>query len=217
MKPFLPFLLIILVIAGCHSNRNENTFDTNPAEGSDYPAERERGNSETNEEAARRRDKTETNKLTDKTHPALTDVADKDTPQKSDFTAKAADASLAEIHLAELALKKTRDKKIKAFAEAMLKDHTAANKELKKLAEQKGVKISPECSTCDATYKKLHDLGTEEFNQQYAEMMVTDHERAVKLFTEESQSGDDAGLKAWAKEKLPVLEHHLAMAKQLKR
>lgn len=215
MKSLLPFLLIALIIAGCHSNRDENSFDTNAAEATDYPAERDRGNSETNEQAALRDDKTESNKLTDKTHPALTELSSERTAQKSDFTTKASDASLAEIHLAELALKKTKDEKIKAFAESMLKDHTAANQELKKLAEQKGMKVSAECTTCDAAYKTLHDLGTEEFNQQYAEMMVTDHERAVKLFTDESKSGADADLKAWAKEKLPVLEHHLAMAKDL--
>jgi len=43
---------------------------------------------------------------------------------------------------------------------------------------------------------------------------VTSHQRAVQLYTQQSQSGQDAGLKKFAAETLPVVQHHLQMAQK---
>ena len=52
-----------------------------------------------------------------------------------------------------------------------------------------------------------------EFDKEYAEMMVNDHEDDIKLFEKEAEKGNDGELKAWAASKLPILQHHLQMAK----
>jgi putative membrane protein len=44
---------------------------------------------------------------------------------------------------------------------------------------------------------------------------VKDHEKAVKLFQKEAQSGQDPELKQFAQQTLPKLQQHLQMAQQL--
>jgi putative membrane protein len=215
MKSLFYIMMIALVFIGCGpGNRKNGAFDTNPAENSEGDIERK--NSETNEEYEMRVAQTNHTNPEDKIHPGLTELSAEKTEVKQTFATKAADAGLAEVHLAEMALKKTKNQKIKAFAEMMLKDHSAANEELKGIVSNKGIKLPTECLTCDAAYKELHDMGEVEFNDRYAEMMVSDHEHAVKLFSQEAKSGDDPDLKNWAQKKLPALQHHLAMAKDLK-
>ena len=45
--------------------------------------------------------------------------------------------------------------------------------------------------------------------------MVDDHEKDVEEFRKASQDLKDPDLRAWANKTLPVLEHHLAMAKDI--
>jgi len=45
--------------------------------------------------------------------------------------------------------------------------------------------------------------------------MVTDHQKAVALFSHESKSGSDADAKAWAAKTLPKLQEHETKAKSL--
>jgi putative membrane protein len=53
------------------------------------------------------------------------------------------------------------------------------------------------------------------FDRAYIRQMVEDHEKAVKLFSQEAQEGQDADLKAFAAETLPTLQEHLKMVSQL--
>jgi putative membrane protein len=45
--------------------------------------------------------------------------------------------------------------------------------------------------------------------------MVTDHEKAVQLFSPAAKEGHDADIKAFASQTLPTLQEHLQMARQL--
>jgi putative membrane protein len=45
--------------------------------------------------------------------------------------------------------------------------------------------------------------------------MVTDHEKAVQLFSTAAKEGHDAAIKAFASQTLPTLHGYLQMARQL--
>ena len=45
--------------------------------------------------------------------------------------------------------------------------------------------------------------------------MVEDHEKDVKAFEQEAQSGQDPEVKAWAAKQLPTLREHLSQAKSV--
>jgi len=134
----------------------------------------------------------------------------------NDFVMKAADGGMLEVKAAETALKQTSNKDITSFAQSMMTDHSKANTELLALAKKKGI-LPPE-TLSKTNEQKLKDLSTKtggEFDKAYAEAMVRDHEETVALFKTEVSSGTDQDLKKWAAAKLPVLEHHLMMARDL--
>jgi putative membrane protein len=214
MKIFLSFLVLVFLFA-CGNRRDENQYDTNAAEVVDNPGDLKRGDAETNEQAAADSPAKTRHPSGNKAHPTDKELHGEKSAIANSFATKAAEASEGEVALSEMAAQKTKSQKIIAFAKMMMKDHGTANKELKGLANQKGIELPEECLSCEANYKILHDLNTEEFDQQYAKQMVQDHEKAVALFTTASQNERDPDLKKWASEKLPVLKHHLAMAKEL--
>ena len=53
-------------------------------------------------------------------------------------------------------------------------------------------------------------------DKKYIHEMVEDHEDTVKLFEKASKS-EDADVAAFAQKTLPTLQHHLQMAKDLKK
>ena len=136
--------------------------------------------------------------------------------QDRDFYTAAAESSLAEVALSNVALQKSQNDQVKQFAQQMVTDHTQANQELAQLATSKGITIPttlPDKRQRDVT--KLNEEGTANFDREYMEQMVEDHEKAVKLFQRQSERGTDADAKAWAAKMLPALQGHLTMARTL--
>ena len=133
-----------------------------------------------------------------------------------DFVDKASAAGMAEIEAARLALEEGRAAEVKRFAERMIKDHTAANEDLKALASRKQLEVADAPDAMDKAKTMLLELREgENFDDAYARNQVNAHEQVVELFREASQSLDDRELQAFAKEKLPALEEHLEMARKL--
>lgn len=136
--------------------------------------------------------------------------------QDRDFFTAAAESSLAEVALSNVALQKAQSDAVKRFAQQMVTDHTKANEELAQLASSKGVAIPtalPEKRQRDVA--DLNGESASDFDREYMEMMVKDHEKAVKLFRRQSERGTDADAKAWAAKMLPALQGHLTMARSL--
>jgi putative membrane protein len=99
---------------------------------------------------------------------------------------------------------------VKAFAEKMITDHTAANNELANLAATKGVQLPPQDPDLFTDWSKK----TDDVDKKYVKEMLSDHEDAVKLFKKASESKDPE-IAAFAQRTLPVLEHHYMMVQNL--
>jgi len=131
----------------------------------------------------------------------------------STFMKKAAVGGIMEVEAAKIALKNASNAEVKNFAQQMLTDHTKANKELKDLAIKKKI-ITPDALPAedqihmDAMKKMMGN----EFDKHYVAMMVTDHEKTVKLF-EQGKQNKDTSLKSWATNTLAVIEGHTEKAK----
>ncbi|HEV8062738.1 MAG TPA: DUF4142 domain-containing protein [Gemmataceae bacterium] len=142
-------------------------------------------------------------------------AADDERIDDSAFVKKASSAGMAEVKAGEMALQKANDAKIKAFAQRMIDDHTKANRELEDLATRKGWTLPKTID--EKSQKELDSLASttaQEFDRTYMEGQLKAHEAAVKLFENESRSGQDAALKSWAGKTLPTLQEHLQMAKE---
>jgi putative membrane protein len=130
-----------------------------------------------------------------------------------------AQANMAEIAVAELAQTKSTNQQILKFSKQMIDDHTAAQKELAKLADAKHVTLPKETDAKhQAALKKMNTLNPAEFDREYiAQAAVADHEDAQKLVGKISTSANDADLKALGTKLKPTIDMHLKMAKEMKK
>jgi putative membrane protein len=125
---------------------------------------------------------------------------------------------LAEVRAGEMGIRKTGNADVKAFAEHMVKDHSAANSALKVLADSKKVELPTEPSLVAQGKAKLLDAKTgADFEKGFAEAMVNDHKKAVSAFEKASNEAADADVKAFATKTLPTLKSHLSMAEELQK
>lgn len=142
---------------------------------------------------------------------------DSPTPEGA-FILDAAKGGLAEVKMGKLAAEKAADPKVKEFGNKMVEDHQKANDELRQVANDNKVKW-PDNLTDEqvATFNKLSQLSGPDFDREYVQAMVEDHQKDVNEFQQEAQRVQDPELKTFVSRTLPILQHHLEMAQDLQR
>lgn len=134
-------------------------------------------------------------------------------PAEQRFMNEAAEGSMAEIQLAQLAAKKGQSEQVKSLASRIEQDHTTASKELQAIASKRGVSLPTSPSPKHQEHMaKLEKLDGAAFDRQYARMMVSDHKKEISKFQRASNDLLDTDLKAFASKTLPNLQEHLQMA-----
>lgn len=148
----------------------------------------------------------------------------------------------AEIELGKLASERAARADVKRFAQMMVQDHTSAGMELKEIAAKYNVQP---VAQVDEKHKDLMDrlskLRGADFDREYIDAMVDDHENAVDMLEgrvdsnasltdritnkdsanaqqvvpEASDNAPTAAVNAWAAKTLPTVRHHLDEAKTL--
>ncbi len=133
-----------------------------------------------------------------------------------EFMMKAAHAGAAEIKAGEMALSKTQNADVKKFAQRMIDDHTQANEKLKKLAGEKNVALPTEPDE-DQKEKanELEQLSGDDFDAEYMDVQVGDHETVIDFFEDEADGGTDSDVVDFAAQTLPTLKSHLEMAENI--
>lgn len=116
-----------------------------------------------------------------------------------------AHANLAEIEVGKLALEKSKN------------DHGAAQKELEKLAQSKGLSLPQETDVQHKTISTaLSALSGETFDSQFISRVgVGDHQRTHDLLRKAQKSAQMPELKSYAQKTQKVVDQHLATAKKL--
>ena len=133
-----------------------------------------------------------------------------------DFVMQAADGNLAEVALGQLAVDSGSSDEVKKFGQRMIDDHGKSYKELSEIATQQGITTPKEPSAKkQAETKKFAKLKGNEFDRQFAEHMVADHEKTIKLFKQAAGKARSEEIKAYATKTLPTLEEHLKLARAL--
>ena len=132
------------------------------------------------------------------------------------FSAQAAKDGMAEVELGKLALDKSNDARVREFADRMIQDHSKANRQLESIAGSKNISLpSKPGEKLQKPMKKLSGLSGKNFDHAYAEAMVKDHEKAVKLFQQCERECTNDELREFAKQTLPILREHLTMARKM--
>jgi putative membrane protein len=136
--------------------------------------------------------------------------------QDRDFMNNAALGGMFEVRESKAAAEKTTTDGIKQFANQMIDDHTAVNKELAKLASDKMVTIPTDLEKSQQKQiDDLNQLSGADFDKQYIKDQLDAHKDAVKLFQTEINEGQETDVKQFAAHTLPTLQHHLAMVEAL--
>lgn len=131
------------------------------------------------------------------------------------FAMMAAQGGMAEVKLGQLAATKGQNADVKAFGQKMVDDHTKANDQLTSIAQGEGLTLPSTLDPKDqAMYDKLSGMSGAAFDKAYMTDMVKDHEKDIKDFQKEANSGQDPKIKDFASTTLPTLQTHLQMAQQ---
>jgi putative membrane protein len=128
------------------------------------------------------------------------------------FVTKAANSNMFEIESSKLAIQKGQSAEVKSFAQQMIDDHTKAAKDLMAVAPDAPKKMD---AAHTAMVEDLNKTSADKFDASYIDAQVKAHDEAVALFTKYSEDAEDAKLKAFASEKLPVLKQHQEHVKAL--
>jgi putative membrane protein len=133
------------------------------------------------------------------------------------FVIRAAVAHMAEIDMGELALARSKDPGVQAFARRMASDHRKSLEQLKRIAADAKLALP---GTLDEKHRKLEkslsSLQGKEFDEAYAKAMAAGHDEAVALFDAAAQSKDlpDA-MRQYASGTLPTVREHRNAAHEL--
>lgn len=147
--------------------------------------------------------------------PPVADVPPAVAPVDQAFVTMAAQGGMAEVQLATLAQTNARSPRVKAFANEMIKDHGAADDQLMKIAQAKG--ITPPTDLSDMQNQQKTMLTAEKgakFDRDYMHGQIADHQAMVQAFQDESTNGQDPEIKAFAASTLPAIQQHLAEAQK---
>lgn len=134
----------------------------------------------------------------------------------SKFVVEATSGVKMETELGQYAAKNAVTAGVKFFGEMMVKDHSKDKETLTKLASDKNISIPAQ--TGEDFQKHIDEITSKtgiDFDKAYMNFMVSDHKEDIDEFEKEAKDGKDADIKAFASKGIPVLQHHLDMAKAL--
>lgn len=128
------------------------------------------------------------------------------------FLKDSTEDNLAEIKMAELVVKTTKNPEIKQFAAKMITDHKALIAGAKPVAAKAGVTppTSPNVLS-DAEYLKLKVLTGETFDKSYVKTMVDDHHKDLTKVKTEHDSTANADMKKLTAHAGEVIGTHTKM------
>jgi len=135
-----------------------------------------------------------------------------------EFVNKVTTSNMFEIKSGKLASEKAKHEDVKAYGEDMVEDHTGANEKLMELVKDEKIDVRASRELDEQNKENLNKLKNapgEKFDAIYVPMQMLAHEKAVNLFRDYSESGENEALKDWAVEMLPNLKEHLGEARDL--
>ncbi|MBH8572243.1 DUF4142 domain-containing protein [Nostocaceae cyanobacterium CENA369] len=120
---------------------------------------------------------------------------------------------LAEVQLAQLALQKSKNNKIRQYAQQIIREHTPVNQQLIELATRKGITPPTDVGPkYQVLIERLSQLSGSNFDQVYKnEAGINLHMEYLAIQRRQSQLGQDPDLRAFATKNIPVVQKHLQM------
>lgn len=133
----------------------------------------------------------------------------------AEFVDKAGIVGKTEAQASQLALDRSSNPDVKAFARRMLDDHGRMTTALRRLGAQKGLPVQARMLV-DPAVTTLRTQTGRAFDKGYIALAGPNaHEAAIRLYEAEARDGRDPQLRAYAANMLPMLKAHLSAAREL--
>ena len=148
-------------------------------------------------------------------------VAQDNDPSKSmaadkNFVMLADEGNTAEITASQIALKKSKNPEVIAYAKQMITDHMKLRSDMAPYATQFGVMTpQPLNPTHKAEDQRLSQLSGEKFDKEYIKNMDVDHHKTLGMFNNELATTSNADFKSTVQTGQTVVAGHTDMADQL--
>ncbi len=134
----------------------------------------------------------------------------------STFLQKTAQNGSATTQLAQMALDKSSDAKVKSLAQQIVDDQNKANDQVKTLATTKQLTLSASTSSdSQKQAKQLQAKSGQAFDEAWTKAVVSDQQKTIKAFTQEGKDAKENDVKQLAQGALPSLNNHLKAAQAL--
>jgi putative membrane protein len=146
--------------------------------------------------------------------PALAE--DKMSNDEQSAMKQVAQSNINEVAAGKIAQDKAQSPDVKKFGEKMVQDHGKMLEDLKALAKKKDVALPTNVAAKDFAQTKLMERKSgAEFDKEFMEHMVKDHENALKDVQSIADKAKDPDFKAAMQKAIPVIKQHLQMAQRL--
>jgi len=151
-------------------------------------------------------------------YPAANPSADNMmTSEDKDIAMKIEQANLGEIDLGRWAKDHASNRDVRNYGDMMETDHTKALKDVQKIMTKYGVNESTQSKPVDAqnNLSMLQKLSGPAFDREYMNMMVSDHQKDLEELKSAQTSVQNADLKDYINDFIPVVQKHLEKAQDL--
>lgn len=135
-----------------------------------------------------------------------------------DYIHRAAIADMMEIETSKVAMERSANADVKAFAKMMIDAHSKTSADLKGVVSGAALPMTPPGELGDGEKRKVEDLDTidaDAFDKAYVEGQVDAHQAALDLHMNYAQNGQQAALKGFAAAVEPAVRQHYDQARTL--
>lgn len=127
-----------------------------------------------------------------------------------------AQSNLNEVAAGKTGVSKAQSPDVKSFAQKMIDEHTKMFEEISALAKRKDVSIPKDANMKDMAQMKLIERKSgADFDREFMEHMVKEHETALKDVEAIAAKAKDADFKAALQKATPKIKEHLEHAQRL--
>lgn len=133
------------------------------------------------------------------------------------FIRKAMQGDNSETRLGTLAMQRGASPGVRDFGQMLVRDHAGAKQDAVRVARRLGVApTSQMAAEARAEERRLSRLSGRAFDSEFARYMIEDHRKDIDEFQKQARSGGPQ-TRRLAEQTLPVLRHHLQVARDLSR
>ena len=134
----------------------------------------------------------------------------------SAYVREAIGANRLEVRMGTLASQRASNSAVRQFAQTMVTDHTSMGQQWTSLASQSGLPSSVALTaTQQQSYDVLSRISGAEFDRQYMQAMISDHEQDVSALQRMASSARSSQVKELATSSLSTTQQQLATARQV--